>query len=151
MQLMQAQTEKTKAEAENIAGGEKEKLSAETQSILQGITNQKTQNALMAQQKILLELEELESNISRWDRMHIIQNAAKLGDEAIKAIKIDNDIYEETKNEKIEQIKLETTTRALNNILIAANIGKTKAETKAIAETIAQDWTKISQLGCFSF
>ena len=36
MQLMQAQTEKTKAEAENIAGGEKEKLSAEIKSILQG-------------------------------------------------------------------------------------------------------------------
>ena len=42
-------------------------------------------------------------------------------------------------------MKIETTTKALNNILIAANIGKTKAETKAIAETIAQDWTKISQ------
>ena len=40
---------------------------------------------------------------------------------------------------------METTTKALNNALIAANIGKTKAETKAIAETIAQDWTKISQ------
>ena len=100
MQLMQTQTEKTKAEAENMAGGEKEKLSAETQSILQGITNQKTQNALMAQQKILLELEELESNISRWDRMHIIHNAAKYGDEAIEAIKIDNTIYEETKMKK---------------------------------------------------
>ena len=54
---MQAQTEKTKAEAVNIAGGEKEKLSAEIQSILQGITNQKTQNAVVAQQKILLELD----------------------------------------------------------------------------------------------
>ena len=59
----------------------------------------------MAQQKILLELEELESNISRWDRMHVIMNAAKQGDEAIKAIKIDNTINEETKNDKIKQTK----------------------------------------------
>ena len=60
--------------------------------------------------------------------MRIILNATKLGDEAIKAIKIDNDIYEETKNEKIKQIKMDTTTRALNNALIGANIGKTKTE-----------------------
>ena len=35
-------------------------------------------------------------------------------------LKIDNTINEETKNEKIKQIKMETTTRALNNALRGA-------------------------------
>ena len=56
MQLMQAQTEKTKAEAVNIAGGEKDKLAAEIESLSQGVKNMKAKEELDKAQTLLVNL-----------------------------------------------------------------------------------------------
>lgn len=120
--LIEAQTTKTNAEVP--------KTQAETESITQGITNQKTQNALMQAQTMATQ-----TNTEN------VQTQTKLIEDQIMIMDNDVAISNATREDKIRQIRAEATGAILTNEATKMGIQVDKATIQKMAQDIAQGWT----------
>lgn len=145
-----ADTANKQAENPNIpkAG---QKLDAEIQSILQGITNQKTINEINEFQKRISKVDANVAEQTEPYKMEYIVALAEQGSAAVEAIQRDNSIAEATRNDKTNQIRAEALGAVLRNELTRAQTGKTNAEISQVATTIAKmindmalDWAKLT-------
>ena len=124
-------SEKTKAEAENIAGVQKENTIADT-----------------AVKKATAKIQEVAARVAHdteQDQIRAITYAAN--EQVQKAREQFNkaQVAEETQQAEIAKIKISAISEGLNAILIENQIGKTKAETRQITEEIKQNWQKVAQ------
>ena len=94
----------------------------------------------MEVQTNLLKISEMESNISREDRMYNIKMNMRKAAEEVRQLSRSNEIGAETKNELIEQIKLQTIGARLNNELTRANINLNKAQIHSLIENVRIGW-----------
>lgn len=138
MNLIKAQTAKTEAETENIAGGEKEKLNAEVQSLTQGVATGKAQEALTRATQNIEELRGNEMVLTRRERMQMIYTQADKLKEELAIVKNDRSISDDTKNTKIAQAKAEFSGAILENKLKASKIEMNKAEMAKWQQELAQ-------------
>lgn len=154
IQNIQANTAKTEAETSNITGVDKNLKEAQTKDLLQGVTNKQTINAIDEIEKRLKEIQEFESNLSRYGRLHQIEQAAKLIDKQLEIINNDATISSETKQSKINEIKQRAIGAALENALTKAKTAESKAKTaetnqntEAIKQSIMQAWKELALKG----
>ena len=75
--LMQAQTKKTEAEAVNIAGGEKDKLADEIESLSQGVKNMKAKEELDKAQTSLVNLNRDILSATKADAIKMVQEITR--------------------------------------------------------------------------
>ena len=105
----------------------------------------------MEVQTNLLKIQETESNISREDRMYNIKMNMRRATEEVRQLSRANDIGEETKNEIVEKIKLQTIGARLDNELKKANINLSKAQINSLIENVRLGWfgagSKLRELG----
>ena len=94
----------------------------------------------MEVQTNLLKIQETESNMSRDDRMYEIKMRMRKTTEEVRQLSRSNEIGEETKNELVEQIKLQTIGARLDNELKRANINLTKAQITSLIENVRIGW-----------
>lgn len=110
-------TYKKKVEADKLAGVDTDKTKAETQSLLQGITNQKTQNELMQIQDSILRNELFEKYSTQDWRFSLYAEQAKEQIAKAKSAMVEANINEATQNDKIKQLKAEAIGQLLKNAL----------------------------------
>lgn len=145
IELQESQADKNKAEATKISGVDTDEATTRIASLTQGISNQKAEKELIdiqtSMQKTLTDIQNAtkDSQIEQamWNVKRQMFETYSIG--------LQNKVDEQTVNDKVNIIKYSAIQEALNNELIKANIGKTKEETKAIAENIMQKWKEISQ------
>lgn len=137
-----ANTEKTKAETKNtpLQG---DQIQMQTDSLAQGIENQKAQWRLTT---IDTELRQVQASVARQtilDQMQAIENEAKKGVQVIKQLQLENQLNEAQMGDKIEILKTNAIGALIENALKTEQITKTKEEVKQITQKILQDWTKL--------
>lgn len=144
---IEADTKLKEVDATKRSGVDTEKATTEIAAIKQGITNaQITESILKWEDNI----KRIDSNIAeqtQGDRMGQIVSMAEAAASTAEMIERDNSIEGATKEAKIQQIRAESIGAILRNGLTTAQINKTNAEIKQIAESIAQKWTELSQKG----
>lgn len=130
---LRANTEKTKAEAEKIAGVDTEKTTAET-----GLTAVQTQIA-----KINAEV----AGRTKEEAINYIKDQAdKMLAETVQA-QIKQTIDERTYNDRVEQIKQESIGAMLENAVKDSNNRVNEARIKEISENIMQRWKQLELQG----
>lgn len=135
LELMKAQTDKTKAEAGAIPTTIA-KTEAETKSITQGIENQKVQAELMDAQRFATNVM---SDINARSSNSQVASAARrveMETEEVKRMMRENNIAEATIDEKINLIKLEAYNAYLTSIKTQQDTDKAKAEITNMQEQI---------------
>lgn len=134
--LMEAQRKNIEADTANkqaetgAVPSRIENVQAQTASITQGITNQKTQNALMQAQTIATQ-----TNTEN------VQTQTKLIEDQIMIMDNDVAISNATREDKIKQIRAEATGAIISNEATKIGIQLDKATIHKIAQDIAQGWT----------
>lgn len=126
---LNANTEKTKVEAEVTGGVGKEKIGQETAN-LKLEADWKTISNKIANETV----EDAISSI-KWEAQRQLYEQNKAG--------IESKIAEETQSQQIQQIKDQATITAIEKIARQQGVYKTKAEIKAINEQIKQGWKSL--------
>lgn len=130
---LEAQTEKTNAEAEKIAGVDTEKTTSET-----GLINVQT------------ELQRINADVAGKTKEsaidYIKEQSIKLLHESIIAQR-ENAIGEETYHERVKQIKEESIGAMLENQLKGTSVNLNQARIKEISENILQRWDQLRLQG----
>lgn len=152
MDLIKAQTEKTKAEAENIGGVDREKKQVEIQSLTQGIANAKQAELL---QKAQTRLTEMQGQITGATMNDVIERMTYEVDKAASEMQIawnEAFVSRGTRDEKVKIAQQEAIYGGLKNILTKAQTEKeysgiqvNEAQIKQIAENIAMGWKGLNQ------
>lgn len=144
LQLMEAQTEKTKAEATNIAGPQTQLQTAQTASLTQGISNQKAVERLTTLQG---DIEEFKKEITGQTVQASISMAKYLARQAGEQLTIlENEaiISSNTWDDKINLVKQQLAGTILQNELTKHQINKTDAEINKMAQDIIQGNKKLA-------
>ena len=129
--LMQAQTKKTEAEAEKIAGADTENTIADT-AIKQAATEIQNVAARVANATEKQQIDQI-----TYAANEQIQKAREQFNKA--------QVAEETQRDAIDKIKKEAIGVGIENILKEAQVGKTRTETNAIINEIKQKWEQVKQ------
>lgn len=131
MENIQANTEKTKAETTKIGGVDTANVEANT--------------ALTQANKAIQEVAARVANETEDKQVEAIVYAAN--EQVQKAREQFNkaQVSEESQQATVAKIKAEAIGAGINNILMEAQVGKTRAETRATAEGIKQKWEQVSQ------
>lgn len=137
MGLMTAQIDKMKAEAELLrteaklkAGPQTENLNASTQSLLQGIKNQKAIQVLTEIQSRNAELEGKFQGDTLEARTNYAKGLVKYQEGQIQNLQYQNDVDGPTVQNKIEISKQQVATAWLTNELIKSNVGVNSQQIK---------------------
>lgn len=142
--LIEAQTEKTKAEAEKIAGVDTAKTTAETASLTQGIENQKAQARLTTIQGNLAEIEESLRTDTYEDTAETIRYTARKAEKELGILSNEKEISDQVKDEKIAIVQGELIGLGLANELKREQITLTDEQTKKVIADVAQGWKALS-------
>lgn len=131
MENIEANTEKTKAETTKIGGVDTANVEANT--------------ALTQANKAIQEVAARVSNETEDKQIEAIVYAAN--EQVHKAREQFNkaEVSQQSQQDTIKKIKAEAIGAGINNILMEAQVGKTRAETRATAEGIKQKWEQVSQ------
>ena len=128
------------AEANKTSGVDTDEKIANIENIIANTKNENTKNKLMEVQTNLLKIQEKESNISRDDRMYEIKMRMRKASEEVRQLMRSNEIGEETKNELVEQIKLQTIGARIEIELKKANINLSRAQINSLIENVRIGW-----------
>ena len=128
------------ADATKTSGVDTDEKKATIENIIANTKNENTKNKLVEVQTNLLKIQEIESNISREDRMYSIKMNMRKATEEVRQLSRSNEIGEETKNEIVEQIKLQTIGARIDNELKKANINLSKAQITSLKENVRLGW-----------
>lgn len=142
--VLTSQAEKLKAETESIRGTETEESKARTETLLQGVDNERQKFQLLKIEETLRQMENFEKQATQANRMEYIEYQTKQAMKQLELLKDEAFISNATIDEKIKIIQQAAIGAALNNILTKEQIGKTKEETNAIATYIQQAWSKLA-------
>ena len=105
---IEADTKLKEADANKTSGVDTDEKKTTIDNIIANTKNENTKNKLMEVQTNLLKISEMESNMSREDRMYEIKMNMRKAAEEVRNLSRSNEIGEETKEELITQIKLQT-------------------------------------------
>ena len=141
--VLETQAEKNQAEAEKTRGADTESVKAQTESILQGIDNQRWQVESTKLDVALKRIQEHREGESLEDAIDTIEYNAKIALRQLGIISNDKQISDATIQDKISQVKAEAIQAGLQNLATKAGITKTEAEIKKIAADIVQNQQKI--------
>ena len=141
--LIKAQTEKTKTESENIKGPQTELQKANTASLIEGINNQKSVQKLTEANTALAELEAKWQTASWKTREKILMLESQKMIEEYEMLSRDNMISRETAEQRIEIVQNQAMQIMLQNEAIKTGIKLDEARITEIAQNIR---TQIKQL-----
>lgn len=144
---IKAQTEKTKAETAKTTGVDTELGKTQIASLTQGIANAKITESILKWED---NLKRIDSNIAeqtQGDRMGQIVTMAETSAATAEMIQRDNEIAEETKASKIQEIRARSAGAVIDNLVKKAGIQKTAAEIQKMAADICLGWAQLDQNG----
>ena len=130
--LMQAQTKKTEAEAEKIAGADTANTIADT-----------------AIKQATAEIQAVAARVANATEKQQIDQITYAANEQIQRAREQfnkTQVSEETQRDAINKIKQEAIGVGIENILKEAQVGKTRTETNAIIEGVRQKWDAINKI-----
>lgn len=141
--LIKAQTDKTKAETSAVAPGI-EKTQAETASLTQGIQNQKAQEELLHIERSIKATEDFIKGKTQNAAIGMMLQELREGYARMEIMERLNTIDEATKDEKIELMEIQVVTALINNSLTTTQIGAVTAGTKKTMAEISKMNTDIA-------
>lgn len=151
MNLMEAQTEATKADAnlKNVEAGKKagvdtELGKAQTENLLTGIQNQEVSRELTKIQSRIANLELNLKEDSYGDTLENIRYTAAKIEEEFKNIRYERILSGETLETKIRMAESELINKGLEGELMKTNKGLGEARIKEISASISQKWKALS-------
>lgn len=130
MKLIEAQTNKTNAEAENLRGADRAKTESETY-----LNQLRSANENLAYNIRSMTMDEAIDEIKA--------NADMAQSNARKAV-IDANVTEETKQAQIDKIQSESINEAFKLTLMKADYKLTNEKARAISVELAQEWEKLT-------
>jgi len=139
IELMKAQTAKTQVETTKTAGVDTELGKTQISSLLQGISESKTKQALTEVETSIASIRETVAGATQ--NMEIAQIMY-----ALEILQNDKTISNETKQAKINQIKSESIGAALDNIQKRAQTANIRQDTKLKWQEIQHTLTKMRSL-----
>ena len=142
--LIEAQTKKTKAEAERISGVGTRLGEAQIESLMQGVQNAKAVEALTKVQTGIAEIEQDLKTDSYEDVLNTIKYQARAAEKQLQLLTNEKDISDATKQDKIDTIHANLIGLGIANELKKQQIQLTKEQTKQIVQNIAQGWKALS-------
>ena len=107
IELIDAQTDKTKAEAENLRGVERENKATQTLDLLQGIENKKAQETLTKIQSDIAGVDKQIKNETYEEAVEFIKGMTSYQSQQIDQLRYSNAVDKATVNEKVAKIKAE--------------------------------------------
>lgn len=146
IELMKAQTVKTKVEATKTGGIDTELVKSQIQQIAAGITNTEAQTAILQIDKDLKEMDKQIKGRTIEDAIDIITAEAGMATFETLRLQRKNQIEEATKESTIMQIQAQAVGALLSNSLTQANINVAESQIKKIAADIAQGWAHVQQV-----
>lgn len=147
IELKKATAEKTKVEAEKIAGVDTKLGETQIKDLLAGIESKEAQTELTKVQEKLTDLDLTLRNATFNDAVVQAHAIAHSAHTAMKIAQNEQKISDATVQQKIELINTELTGALLNNLAIKQGIEKSKAEINKMAQDILQGWEKLRQSG----
>lgn len=142
--LIQAQTEKTQAEAKKISGVDTSEAETRIASLTQGIQNQKAQERLTTIQGNIAEIEQDLDTETYEDVAATIRYTARRSLKELGILSNEKDISDATVKEKIGIVQGELLGLGLANELKREQIDLTAEQTKKVVADIAQGWKGLS-------
>lgn len=146
LELIKAQTKKLEAEANKTAGVDTDLTKVQIASLTQGIENQKAQEALTWVDK---ELRSVQASVARQtinDAMKTIENAAKEGEERIRALKLQNDLSEKQFDDKVVMLRKEIALIVAQKALVEASTKNVNQDTKLKAQQILESEARCREI-----
>lgn len=142
IQNIQANTQKTVAEAQNVpkTGAN---IDASTSSLLQGIENQKAQQALTEMQTSIASIEEEIKGKTQNVAIAMAQTELAKQTAVMHSLEAQGNIDQKTMNDKIQIIRQQAMGAVLQNEYTRAGINKTKQETDSIANQMTLVWAQL--------
>jgi len=128
-----------------VQGATVPKLNAETQSILQGIKNQKAQEFLTNAQSWSQQFDNMIKGKTQDDILRTITAQMDNWEEQAKQMNLKTTQEQATLYTKIDTIKQQLIGTILDNELTKATIGKTTQEIQVMKNDIQQKWTDLAQ------
>jgi hypothetical protein len=142
--LMEAQTNKTKAEANKISGIDTEEAQTRIQSLTQGIKNQKAAERLTRIQGNIGEIEEDIKAGSYEDVLSTIKYTAGQAEKTLGIMSNDKEISDKTKRNKIDIVEGELIGLGIANELKRAQTDLTNEQIKKTVADVSQGWKALS-------
>lgn len=142
--LIEAQTQKTKAEAEKIAGVDTAEAEKRIESLTQGIENQKAVERLNQIQGNIAEIEEMIKEEGYESILSTIKYTARISEKQLEALELNNEITRETKENKIAIVEGELIGLNVTNELKKSQIKLTEEQTKQTIASVSQGWKKLT-------
>lgn len=143
LELIKAQAEKTRAEAENIAGVERENVATQTKDLLQGIENKKAQEVFTNIQNEISKVDAQIKNDTYEEQVEYIRGLTSYQGQQINQLRYSNAIDKATINEKVQTIKAELSGIILKNQLTKAQTDNTIQATEESINRVEQAWKKL--------
>lgn len=145
LDLIKAQTEKTKAEAIKTAGVDTQETSTRIDSLRAGITNTTALEQMTRVETALKNIELYEQQRSQEDRMDYIAFQTGRAMQELEKAMAESYVARETQNEKVEIIRQEAIGAVLKNTLTEANINATNEQINKWKAEISQNWRGLDQ------
>ena len=142
--LIEAQTEKTKAEAEKISGVDTRLGETQIESLTQGVQNAKAVEALTKVQTGIAEIEQDLKIDSYEDVLNTIKYQARAAEKQLQLLTNEKDISDATKQAKIDTVQAELIGLGLANELKKLGIQLTEEQIKKTRADVAQGWKSLN-------
>ena len=142
--LIEAQTKKTEAEANKTAGVDTKLGETQIESLTQGIKNQKAVQRLTELQGDMAEVQTLIMNDTYDDAVAQVRYTARKTMQELRSLTINNEISEETMQEKIGIVQGELIGLGLTNELKRVQKNLTEEQVKQTVASVQQGWKKLS-------
>lgn len=143
VELIKAQTEKTKVETAKTGGVDTELAKTSIQSLLQGIKSEGVKQALIGVETELKGLEAKYADKSMSDRLQLISGEAVSAVQRGQQMVNETDISDETKDAVIRRIKAEAVGAVLRNTQTRAQTANTNADTALKGQAYEQNIEKL--------
>lgn len=147
VELLEAQADNQRAEAEATRGYKAEEAGARIESLNQGVENQRANKKLT---EIQTEIEEINKYVAENTaslNVHRVINEVNYMEAQIEYLERQNWIDEKTKNEKIELVRQEVTKNYLEQELTKSRTDLTRAEISGVATEISKKLSEIHYRG----
>lgn len=143
LDLIKAQTTKTKAEAAKTAGVDTELATGQIEKLAQETDNARIQNNLMRLDEATKHITNFELQTTQADRMKAINIATQKAQQELEIINNTSDISDATKQTAIQEAKTRLAGAALQNALTKEQISNTQQDTRVKKETVDSIYNRI--------
>jgi hypothetical protein len=141
--LNKAQAEKLRADAEKTKGVDTAETIAKTNSLTQGIENQKAEETLTKLQSNWQEVENHIKTESAENSIDIIEYTAEQSYEKLGIMRNEKIISNETYKDKIKIVQENAINANLQNVLTRSQINLNEEKVNQITQKILQDWQSL--------